>query len=136
MSDKITIIERSIGDFPALIGKVRDGDKLSFLEKTAIKMLNGQERRQTSDALRVFSGVPDDIRIIFPVAYMKDNPDVFESGIENRMIWITRHFNLIGGTKPLANLPYTFFLRELEKHKSLLKSISKREDVMGPDAII
>lgn len=68
MSDKITIIERSIGDFPALIGKVRDGDKLSFLEKTAIKMLNGQERRQTSDALRVFSGVPDDIRIIFHVS--------------------------------------------------------------------
>lgn len=70
------------------------------------------------------------------LTFMKDNPDVFESGIENRMIWITRHFNLIGGTKPLANLPYTFFKRELEEHKDLLKGISKREDVMGPNAVI
>lgn len=70
------------------------------------------------------------------LTFMKDNPDVFESGLENRMIWITRHFNLIGGTKPLANLPYTFFKRELEKNRDLLKGISKREDVMGPNAII
>lgn len=70
------------------------------------------------------------------LTFMKNNPDVFESGIENRMIWITRHFNLIGGTKPLANLPYTFFVRELEKFKDHLKSISKREDVLGPKALI
>lgn len=70
------------------------------------------------------------------LTFMKDNPDVFESGLENRMIWITRHFNLIGGTKPLANLPYTFFKGELEKNKTILMNISKREDVVGPNAII
>ena len=68
--------------------------------------------------------------------FIKENPDIFENGIENRMIWITRHFNLIGGTKPLANMPYTFFKRELEKFKDHLSRISRREDVTGPNAFI
>lgn len=70
------------------------------------------------------------------LTFMKDNPDIFESGIENRMIWITRHFNLIGGTKPLANMPSTFFKRELEKYKEHLKKISGRKDVQGPQTLI
>ena len=70
------------------------------------------------------------------LTFMKENPDIFESGIENRMIWITRHFNLIGGTKPLANMPSTFFKRELEKYKEHLKVISGRKDVQGPQALI
>ena len=70
------------------------------------------------------------------LSFMKDNPQIFNSGIENRMIWITRHFNLIGGSKPLSFLPYTFFYDELEKYKSHLESISKREQVTGPDAFV
>ena len=70
------------------------------------------------------------------LSFMKENPDIFESGIENRMIWITRHFNLIGGTKPLANMPSTFFKRELENYKEDLKKISGRKDVQGPQALI
>ena len=70
------------------------------------------------------------------LSFMKDNPQIFDSGIENRMIWITRHFNLIGGTKPLSNLPHTFFYKELVKYKSHLESISKREQVTGPDAFV
>lgn len=70
------------------------------------------------------------------LSFMKDNPQIFDSGIENRMIWITRHFNLIGGTKPLSNLPYTFFYKELEKYNDYLKSISSREQVTGPDAFV
>ena len=70
------------------------------------------------------------------LTFMKENPDIFESGIENRMIWITRHFNLIGGTKPLANLPSSFFMGELEKNKDYISKISKREDVIGPNALI
>ena len=70
------------------------------------------------------------------LTFMKENPDIFESGIENRMIWITRHFNLIGGTKPLANMPSSFFMRELEKFKDHLRSIQNRSDVTGPNAYV
>ena len=70
------------------------------------------------------------------LSFMKDNTDIFCDGIENRMIWITRHFNMIGGTKPLANLPRKFFYDELKKYKEHLKSISKREDVVGPYAFV
>ena len=67
---------------------------------------------------------------------MRDNPDIFQDGIENRMIWITRHFNLIGGTKPLSNMDSNFFYRELEKFKTHLQNIKKREDVTGPTAFV
>lgn len=70
------------------------------------------------------------------LTFMKDNPDIFTDGIENRMIWITRHFNLIGGTKPLANLSDKFFYNELEKFKEYLKSITSREQVTGADAFV
>lgn len=70
------------------------------------------------------------------LSFMKDNPEIFENGIENRMIWITRHFNMIGGSKPLSNLPSKFFYGELEKFKSHLKNIKKREDVTGPTAFV
>lgn len=70
------------------------------------------------------------------LTFIKDNPDIFEEGIENRMIWITRHFNLIGGTKPLANMPASFFINELNKFKNHLKNISRREDVTGPNAFV
>ena len=63
--------------------------------------------------------------------------EIFEDGgIENRMIWITRHFNLIGGTKPLSNQPSTFFFQELERYKHHLIAIKKREDVTGPNAFV
>ena len=70
------------------------------------------------------------------LTFMQENPDIFKNGIENRMIWITRHFNLIGGTMPLANLLHTFYKRELEKFKDHLRGINKREDVTGPHALI
>lgn len=70
------------------------------------------------------------------LSFIKDNPEIFNDGIENRMIWITRHFNLIGGTKPLANLSSDFFYKELNAHKSHLESIKKREDVTGPNAYV
>lgn len=70
------------------------------------------------------------------LSFMRDNPDIFQDGIENRMIWITRHFNLIGGTKPLSNMDSNFFYRELEKFKTHLQNIKKREDVTGPTAFV
>lgn len=70
------------------------------------------------------------------LTYIKNHPDIFESGLENRMIWITRHFNLIGGTKPLSNLKSTYFENELAKHEEHLRKIQKREDVTGPEAFV
>lgn len=70
------------------------------------------------------------------LSFMKDNPTIFDSGLENRMIWITRHFNLIGGTKPLANLNSNFFYRELNAFKEHLKNIKDRSDVTGPNAFV
>ncbi len=68
--------------------------------------------------------------------FIKDNPDIFQTGIENRMIWITRHFNLIGGTLPLANKEFKYFYKELDKFKEYLRGIKNREQVTGPEAFI
>ena len=69
--------------------------------------------------------------------FMKDNISIFdEGGIENRMIWITRHFNFIGGAKPLGCMSNDFFYNELTKYKEHLISIKKREDVTGPNAFV
>lgn len=71
------------------------------------------------------------------LSFMKDNLELFdEGGIENRMIWITRHFNFIGGTKPLTNLPSNYFYGELQNNIEHLSKISKREDVVGPNAYV
>lgn len=70
------------------------------------------------------------------LSFMKDNPDIFQTGLENRMIWITRHFNLIGGTLPLANKPCKYFYDELDKFKEYLTNIKNREQVTGPEAFI
>lgn len=70
------------------------------------------------------------------LSFMKDNPDVFETGLESRMIWITRHFNLIGGSLPLANKDHKYFYGELNKFKEYLKSIKNKKQVTGPDAFI
>lgn len=70
------------------------------------------------------------------LSFMKDNPAIFNEGIENRMIWITRHFNMLGGTKPLSNMPSNYFYKELEKHKDHLVKIQRREDVTGPNAFV
>jgi hypothetical protein len=70
------------------------------------------------------------------LSFMKDNPEIFNDGIENRMIWITRHFNLIGGTKPLSNMPSDYFYKELEKFKTHLQGIKNRDDVSGPTAFV
>lgn len=70
------------------------------------------------------------------LSFMKDNPEIFKTGLENRMIWITRHFNLIGGTKPLSNQKSKFFYDELNKFKEHLNNIKSREDVTGPNAFV
>lgn len=70
------------------------------------------------------------------LSFIKDNPKIFNDGIENRMIWITRHFNLIGGTKPLSNMSWESFYSELENNKDHLSNIRKREDVTGPNAYV
>ena len=70
------------------------------------------------------------------LSFMKDNPDIFQTGLENRMIWITRHFNLIGGTLPLANKTCKYFYDELDKFKEYLTNIKNREQVTGPEAFI
>ncbi|MCQ2257810.1 MAG: DUF6339 family protein [Bacteroidaceae bacterium] len=68
--------------------------------------------------------------------FIRDNKDIFDSGLENRMIFISRHFNMIGGKKPLSYMKWDFFYNELESQKEHLKSISKREDVTGPNAYV
>ena len=70
------------------------------------------------------------------LSFIKDHKEIFDDGIENRMIWITRHFNLIGGTIPLSNMSPDFFYKELNKYLGHLKNIKKRSDVTGPDAFV
>ena len=71
------------------------------------------------------------------LSFMKDHLSLFDQGgIENRMIWITRHFNFIGGAKPLGCMSSKFFYDELQSNLSHLKEIKVREDVQGPDAFV
>lgn len=74
------------------------------------------------------------------LGFIRDNRDIFDKdkggGLENRMIWITRHFNLIGGNKPLGCMSADFFYNELNNNKNFLEKISRREDVTGPEAFI
>ena len=71
------------------------------------------------------------------LTFIKDHMKIFEEGgIENRMIWITRHFNFIGGAKPLGCQNSQYFYKELEKNIEHLKSIRRREDVTGPNAFV
>lgn len=70
------------------------------------------------------------------LSFMKDNPGLFEDGIENRMIWITRHFNLVGGSIPLAGQSSKYFYDELSKFKEHIAGIKNRNDVTGPDAFV
>ena len=43
---------------------------------------------------------------------------------------------ILRGLPPRPNLPHTFFYKELAKYKSHLESISKREQVTGPNAFV
>ena len=75
--------------------------------------------------------------VAYPVPEIGEQyKEIFDDGIENRMIWITRHFNLIGGTIPLSNMSPDFFYKELNKYLGHLKNIKKRSDVTGPDAFV
>lgn len=71
------------------------------------------------------------------LSFMEKNPKLFEeSGIENKMIWITRHFNFIGGSMPLVNQSWEYFYNELNKYKDHLENIRSRSDVTGPTAFV
>lgn len=68
--------------------------------------------------------------------FIKENPECFSRGLENPMIFISRHFNLIGGKKPLSYMKANFFYKELQKYEGHLKSIKDRSDVIGPNVVI
>lgn len=65
--------------------------------------------------------------------FLLKNPEVYESCFVARGQYISRYFNMIGGTKQLTALDRTFFMNELEKKKDTILSIKSVDDIHNKD---
>lgn len=63
--------------------------------------------------------------------FIKDNEDFMDEYYEGRAIFITKYFNNLGGTKPLAYQNRGFFYDELTKQKPTMAKILKRKDILN-----
>lgn len=58
----------------------------------------------------------------------RENMDEY---FEGRAIYISKFFNGLGGTKPLAYLKRDYFYNELVKHKPDMAKIFTRKDILN-----
>lgn len=63
--------------------------------------------------------------------FIKDNEEFMDEYFEGRAIFITKYFNGLGGTKPLAYLKRDFFYNELVKQKPEMAKIFTRKDILN-----
>lgn len=66
--------------------------------------------------------------------FLYNHPEVMESNIENRGLFVSKYFNMLGATKQLSSLSKEFFIREMEKLYPFIMSIHGREDVTRKEA--
>ena len=69
--------------------------------------------------------------IIGILEFLVENPDVSSVHFIGRCIYITRYFNRLGAVKQLAYMDRDFFKNELMKKKSVLLSITSRDQVLN-----
>lgn len=63
--------------------------------------------------------------------FLIDNPTVLENAFDARGQYISRYFNMLGGSKPLAYMDKDFFKRKLEEILPALLNISSITDVQN-----
>lgn len=63
--------------------------------------------------------------------YLLDNPEVMDNAFAARGQYISRYFNMIGGTKELAFMDKDYFKKVLEHIKPSLMSITSIDDVQN-----
>lgn len=67
--------------------------------------------------------------------YLLAHPEVMESNFENRILFISKYFNMLGATKQLSILPKSYFVNELEQMHSTILAIRGRGDVSNKSAM-
>ena len=68
--------------------------------------------------------------------FMIENQKLMDNYFEGKMIYITKYFNMLGGTTQLTYMKREFFKRELESKKEIMKSINSRNDILNNFAIL
>lgn len=69
--------------------------------------------------------------VIGILKFIQDYQAVMDEYFEGRVIFITKYFNNLGGTKQLAYLDRDFFYNELVAHLDDIKKINTREDIIN-----
>lgn len=68
--------------------------------------------------------------------FLLENPEIFQHAFDARGQYISRYFNMIGGTKPLAFMDKEYFKLSLEKIKSHILDIRSISDVHNKSVIV
>jgi len=68
--------------------------------------------------------------------FMIEHKDLMDIYFEGKMIYITKYFNMLGGTTQLTYMDRYFFKRELKSKIDILKTINKRSDILNNIAIL
>jgi len=67
--------------------------------------------------------------------FIKENPEIMTNNMENRVRYISRYFNQLGGVKQLTSLSSYDFLNECYKRKDDILNATKREDVQNQNIL-
>lgn len=65
--------------------------------------------------------------------FLIDNPEVMKSYFYEKNIFITKHFNKVGGTRLLSTLPKEYFYEELTNIKSRIQSVTSGKQTQIED---
>lgn len=68
--------------------------------------------------------------------YLIDNPEITRNAFDARGQYISRYFNLLGGTKPLAFMDKEYFKNALDRIKNKLLNIMSINDVQNKPIVI
>lgn len=66
--------------------------------------------------------------------FLNTHPDITASNVDNRGLFISKYFNMLGATKQLSSLPKQFFMDEMNRLYPIIMSIHNREDVTRKEA--
>lgn len=69
--------------------------------------------------------------MIGTLEFLIENPEVLQNAFDARGQFISRYFNLLGGTKPLAFMDKSYFKSVLNEIKPRLMSIKSIQDVQN-----
>lgn len=66
--------------------------------------------------------------------FLSTHPEVIANHVDNRGLFISKYFNMLGATKQLSMLPKRFYIEEMERLYPIIMSIHGRKDVTRKEA--